>query len=383
MPINRIKNDAGFSLVELMIALVLGLLVLGAVIQLFIGSRVTYTTNEAMARVQENGRFALELLKPDTRSVSTRGMCAGRATVTSHLNDDCDEAVTTLFDTSHAIVGWEYDGTGRGEEFDIPTDLDPSDVPVGNWQSVSSSGSTLDLPSALQGRVVPGTDVLVTRNLNRLDIEITGEQNSARLDVVSGSEEIPPRSIVMISNCASGSDLFQQSNSQSGNGTPHKPVMSCTENAPGNQPPGQSSWGTEHDGSSSVYTISTVAYYIGFNADRGEPGLYRANLSQAYDDDDIEHEELVEGVESLQLVYWATDSGQTATAPYVANDVDDWSLIVSVTASILVRSPENGDVDPVSQQFSLSYSRAISPEDRRLRHPFSSTIAVRNQQIVL
>lgn len=373
-----------FTLVELMIAMVLGLLVLAAVIQLFLGSKTTYMTNEALARVQENGRFAVELIKPELRSASVRGMCAGRASVTNHLNNDCtDAAVETLFDTSHSIVGWEYDGTGRGASFSIPTDLAPGGIAASSWTSVASDGTTMGLPAALVGRVVPGTDVLTLRNLNRLDLDITGVRNDNQLEIGGGSDTIPPKSIVMVTNCQSGADLFQQSKRQNDVASPTKPTMSCTENSPGNEPPGQSEWGTQHDDTSSVYTISMVAYYIGWNDARGEPGLYRADLSQAWDTDDIVYEELVEGVESMQLTFWGTDSGQTATAPYTADEVEDWSLIVGVTMGLLVRSPENADNQAVSQQFPLAYMNATAPEDRRLRHAFSSTIAVRNQQIIL
>ena len=59
--------QAGFSIVELMISLVLGLLLMTGVIQVFLSSRQTYATNEAMARQQENGRFALEFIARSAR----------------------------------------------------------------------------------------------------------------------------------------------------------------------------------------------------------------------------------------------------------------------------------------------------------------------------
>lgn len=61
------STERGFSLVELMIALVLGLVLLGGVIQVFLSSRQTYSANEAMSRMQENGRFALEFMARSAR----------------------------------------------------------------------------------------------------------------------------------------------------------------------------------------------------------------------------------------------------------------------------------------------------------------------------
>jgi len=61
------QRQAGLTLVELMVSLVLGLFITTAVVQLFSGSKRSYNINEAMARVQENGRFAMSFLLYDAR----------------------------------------------------------------------------------------------------------------------------------------------------------------------------------------------------------------------------------------------------------------------------------------------------------------------------
>jgi len=55
----------GFSLVELMVALLIGLIISIGVVQIFGATRATYQLDEALARAQENGRFALEFLTQD------------------------------------------------------------------------------------------------------------------------------------------------------------------------------------------------------------------------------------------------------------------------------------------------------------------------------
>lgn len=57
----------GFSLVELMIAMVIGLVVLAAVASLFLGSRQTFRTQDSMGQVQESGRFLQYLMVPYVR----------------------------------------------------------------------------------------------------------------------------------------------------------------------------------------------------------------------------------------------------------------------------------------------------------------------------
>ncbi|MDQ3267653.1 MAG: PilW family protein [Pseudomonadota bacterium] len=56
------RHQAGFSLVELMISMTLGLIVLLAVGSIYIGSRQTYRVQDDNARIQEAGRYALEVI---------------------------------------------------------------------------------------------------------------------------------------------------------------------------------------------------------------------------------------------------------------------------------------------------------------------------------
>lgn len=61
----RQRAQYGFSLVELMITLTLGLIISGAVIQVLISSSVTNKVNQAVAQVQESGRFIMARLSAE------------------------------------------------------------------------------------------------------------------------------------------------------------------------------------------------------------------------------------------------------------------------------------------------------------------------------
>lgn len=65
--IDKRKVEQGFSLIELMIAMLLGLILIGGVINLFLASSQTYRLQESMFRVQESGRFALDFMLRDLR----------------------------------------------------------------------------------------------------------------------------------------------------------------------------------------------------------------------------------------------------------------------------------------------------------------------------
>ena len=81
------RQQSGFSLIELMIGMVVGLLVTGIVITVFTQSKSSYNQDEEIAQLQENGRYALQLL---TRELSMAGFAGPMyivGDITSALSD--------------------------------------------------------------------------------------------------------------------------------------------------------------------------------------------------------------------------------------------------------------------------------------------------------
>lgn len=77
--IEKMKNTRGLSLVELMIALVLGIVVVGGVIGVFIANQTTYRVNAASSTIQEKVRTAFQLMTEDFRLAGYTA-CNERAT---------------------------------------------------------------------------------------------------------------------------------------------------------------------------------------------------------------------------------------------------------------------------------------------------------------
>ena len=67
------RLQSGFTLVELMIAMVVGLFLSAGVIEIFTANNQTYRMTENISRLQENGRFALENLGRSIRSAGFKG----------------------------------------------------------------------------------------------------------------------------------------------------------------------------------------------------------------------------------------------------------------------------------------------------------------------
>lgn len=95
----------GMTLIELMIAMTLSLLVAAAMIALFANSKETYVMNENLARLQENGRFAMNLMARDLRWADYRA-CITRDLLPNAITGDNDsgfnasDTVTIIYQTN-------------------------------------------------------------------------------------------------------------------------------------------------------------------------------------------------------------------------------------------------------------------------------------------
>ena len=59
--------QTGMTLIEIMIALLIGAFLIGGVLEIFINSKQTYRMQENLSRLQENGRSAINFISKDIR----------------------------------------------------------------------------------------------------------------------------------------------------------------------------------------------------------------------------------------------------------------------------------------------------------------------------
>lgn len=74
-------KQRGMTLIELMIALLIGAILLVGAVTVYSSSRATYRLNESMARLQENARFALTHMEPDLRLANFWGLSNSAETI--------------------------------------------------------------------------------------------------------------------------------------------------------------------------------------------------------------------------------------------------------------------------------------------------------------
>lgn len=91
---SKIRAQAGFSLIELMVAILISSILLLGVLELFTNTSRTDRTSNELARVQENGRLVMELLAREARRAGYQGCVAASNTTTDGAIDYPDEAIT-------------------------------------------------------------------------------------------------------------------------------------------------------------------------------------------------------------------------------------------------------------------------------------------------
>jgi type IV pilus assembly protein PilW len=67
-------RERGLSMVELMVAMTIGAVLLFGATQVFVNSQKSYGVNETVARLQENARYAMSLIEPDVRMSNYWGL---------------------------------------------------------------------------------------------------------------------------------------------------------------------------------------------------------------------------------------------------------------------------------------------------------------------
>ena len=179
----------------------------------------------------------------------------------------------------------------------------------------------------------------------------------------------------MITNCLSA--VVLQATQINGGGT--NVVHNTGTGTPGNAIQGLPAAFT---GAQVMLAPTTVVFFIGKGSDQS-PALFQAatDTTQA---NGFSSEELVPGVENMQVLYGVDLTGGHAPTQYeTAAAVDaagDWSNVVSVQIALLVRSNLGAVPLPsAAPTYDLLGTNVTVPTDTRLRKIFTATIAIRNR----
>ncbi|HEX9877847.1 MAG TPA: PilW family protein [Gammaproteobacteria bacterium] len=366
-------HQRGVTLIELMVAMVLGLLLTAGVIQVFIGNRATYAFNESLSWIQENARFAVDQIANNARMAGYAG-CLSDVAVINNLNSPNP----FRDDLENGLQGFEFLGTGTGQLFAAGA-VDP--MPLGNANAWSPA-----LPPELvnpTARVIPGSDVLVVRYVNGDSNSLVTPFSDSAQVFVGGPSDFQEGEIVVVTDCQKAS-IFQITQVQLVGGGPDVNLAhSNASYTPGNSAP--SAWGPQQSYGlgSEIARLQTVAFYVG-RGESGQPSLFQLRLQRIdATTSRVEPEELVEGIDTMQVRYGVdtdadrqVDAWRTADAVAAAND---WGNVLSVEITLLARGAEEYGTETDTAIYNAGGMRFDPVDDRRLRQVFTTTVGVRNR----
>lgn len=328
-PLHRSTRSAqlGLSLVEVMIGLVLGLLLMGGVLQVFSSARMTNRVHEATARMQETGRMALEVMSRDIRMADFWGCATELASIVNNL----------------ASGGAGY-------------------IDFGTGGVVGTEG----------GPGIPDSVVLRGGQDSGLSLEPPyGPQASANIKV-EADNWLVQGDIVIVSDCQQG-DIFQITNANPGGaGTVVHNTGSTT--APGNYNatnpgcPGSNAHCLSkiYGADASLFRVGEISYAVGMGA-AGQPALFRNGA------------EYIDGVEDLQILYGEDGDGDNVADYFVpADQVADMEAVVSIRFAIVARSYSDNLTGGINQAYAVLGEDRVAP-DQRLRQVYSTTVNIRNR----
>lgn len=314
----RFRRESGFSLVELMIALVLGLVVVGGIISVLLSSKKSYELQESNNFNQQSLRFAMSQLDWSIRmadfwgGVKRSNITGSPSTADLGGSGGCN-AAWVLAD--QGIYG--YDG---GTTFPIAGCVDDANYVKGSNVVVVRYGDTHGYSPSTSGSTgTPYTSDTIEERTSLFVVAGVGQQGY----LFRNGETVPESPL----GVNVGRYVY-----------PYELDMYYLR--PCGDPGADGKCGTADDGDASDRT----------------PTLMRMHLDST---GALVSEALVDGVEQMQFEYAVGNvvSGSYQPAAFVrASDLDDasWKKVIAVRASIVARAKARDVSVPITGDFRLS-----------------------------
>ncbi|KEQ15015.1 PilW family protein [Endozoicomonas numazuensis] len=347
--IRQLVKQAGLSLVEMMVAMLLGLILIAGIGHLFLSANRTYMLQDELSRIQENARFAIDLIARDIRMAGSTGCPFSAELANAIFTGTNDRTWMAHFDKG--ILG----------------------IPLANNSHIDSSAIS---ESIVIHRVDQENALTVTsHNTGTARMTLSVPHGFTQGDLLAAVR----------SDCQ-GVSVFKAGANTSGSTVSHESASSgslynCTSQLGGtyNCLTSAGDAKVENHTGSNVYPLSSVAYYL--RESNGVPNLYRRFSGETSSGAINFAEALLEGVEGLNLRYgYDSDADGIANQYRTASDIGlfsmDWRNVTSVRMEILVRSFQ--EVTDTPQSYFFAGNR-ITPNDNYLRRTFVLTMELRNR----
>lgn len=304
----RSARERGFSLVELMVSLALGLLVAGGAAVMFSATRQASTSTGNLSRIQESVRTSYDLMVREVREAGGTP-CDAQLLVANVLNNAQGAAPTWWAAWGEPLRGFDgataFDGVTTG---------------------------------AAVGERVAGTAALVVRTATPIDgLSVATHDNAAASFTLNRTNHgVLAGDLMMVCNYGQAA-VFEVSSANQATATV---VHNAGAGAPGNCSKGLglptvcNAGGTTYQFKPNAHVgrLSAAAWYIGNNGRAGTGGrsLYRVTRDGT--------EEVADGVRDMQLTFLQGGGDAYVAATAVA----DWTQVTAVRFNLSYEGPDAG-----------------------------------------
>lgn len=297
------RRADGLTLVEMLIAMVLGLMVVGVAIGIFLSNKQTYRATETLGRVQENARTAFELMARDIREAGGNP-CVNNLPIANALSNSASNWWSNLTSWGASVRGY-----GATEAF--------PDVAFG-----TAAGTRVTGTDAIQ--LISGDDSVATISGHNT----AGQQftlNTTTHGFVTGDLMIACNSrqaSVFRASAVSGNTVSHASGGGNCTGSLGLP-MTCAATTPV----------YEFAAPNSVMVkLHSTRWYVANNG-RGSRSLYQSRLSGL----GTQNEEVAEGVQNMEVFYLMRGGSAYVPAATVNLAANGWANVIAARVELTLQ----------------------------------------------
>ncbi len=337
-------NARGVTLIELMVALVLGLIVSGAALALFSTNKQTYIASESLARIQEAERTAFELMARDVREGG--GNACEKGLDVANIVNPVAGSVPWYADFGGGVRGYGGATAFAGAPFGTGMQNRVSGTDAIELKSTVSSGIViLNQPGGPSADIKLNTvangfadgDIVMACNFDHAAVFQIEQVNGGGVNVVhnTGNSQNP-------GNCSKGLGF---------------PAV-CTTNGTyydyGSNPPGM------------LAKLRATRWYIGYNSrttGMGQPSrsLYQSSVVNTAGTLTIINNEITQGVRDMQLSYLLLGANTYVDAASPTITAADWlsDKVVAVKIDLTLEGDDRIATSGAALQRHLEHTVAI------------------------
>jgi type IV pilus assembly protein PilW len=333
------RRAAGFTIVEMLVALALGLLVVGGVAAVLVSSSSIYRSSDGRAQIQESSRFALTMMQQDIRMAGYLG-CFNPAVI--------KRAVTNLADNAA-----QFDG-------DYATGLGGYEAGPATWTPALDDA----IGSLGAHAPVPGSDVLVVRAPIGQSLPLSAPMGAGADPIpLASTEGLVAGGLAVVADCNAANVIIVTA----------VPADMAILHEPSRNSAAALTRAFSSFQHASVTPVASMVYFIA-PAASGVPGqraMWRQLGREAA-------EEVADGVDSMQLEYGIDTDADMTPNMFVKADLIGARPVTAVKISLLLKSSDNKLLAKAAT-YTFEGRAPQTASDRRLYTPFTTTISLRNQ----